>query len=328
MLLRTQTKMFPPRPRAAATATCSCHRPKGKEHHRNMLRSHRFHAIALTALFAVGGTLGAFAQEPTPDVTPAATPAPSPTPIPTPAPTVAPLATPEVTPTPTPAPTATPTEAEQRVTFAKGFLKRLEESNEATKSLRAKFTQLRIDESFLDEVKSEGQFVYQSPAQFRADYAGEKGRIASSTVYILEDKMYNYVPEQNQVDVVELPKGDSMAVHQMLLGFGVKVERITQFFDVSRSADEVPKEKTRIEFKSRNRQRTLNYSKITITFDNATLQPEVLVLEDSESQTTISLSSVEVNPPLDEKLFELKFPKDVDIVEHGGSTPGLSGDDL
>lgn len=291
-----------------------------------MLRSHRFHAFAITACIAIGGLSGAPAQEPTPEATPTPTATPSPTP--TPAPTVAPLGTPEVTPTPTPAPTATPTEAEQRAAYAKGFLKRLEESNASTTSLRAKFTQLRVDESFLDEVRSLGEFVYQSPAQFRADYAGEKGRIASSTVYILEDKMYNYVPEQNQVDVVELPKGDSMAVHQMLLGFGVKVERIAQFFDVSHSADEVPKDKTRIEFRSKNRQRTLNYSKITITFDNATLQPEVLVLEDSESQTTISLSSVEVNPPLDQKLFELKFPKDVDIVEHGGSTPGLSGDDL
>jgi len=289
-----------------------------------MLRSHRFHAFALTALFALGCGLSANAQ----DSTPAAEATPAASPSPTPAPTIAPLGTPEATPTPTPAPTATPTEAEQRVNFAMGFLRRLEESNASTQSLRAKFTQLRVDESFLDEVRSLGEFVYQSPAQFRADYAGESGRIASSTVYIIDDKMYNYVPEQNQVDVVELPKGDSMAVHQMLLGFGVKVERITQFFDVSRSADELPKEKTRIEFKSRNRQRTLNYSKITITFDNATLQPEVLVLEDSESQTTISLSNVEVNPPLDAKLFELKFPKDVDIVEHGASTPGLSGDDL
>lgn len=203
---------------------------------------------------------------------------------------------------------------------ARGFLQGLEEKNAATKSLRAKFTQLRIDESFLDEVRSSGEFIYLAPSRFRADYAGEGGKIASSTVFITGDKMYNYVPEQRQVDVVELPKGNSAAVHQLLLGFGVKVDKILEVFDVRQVREDVPPGKVRIEFASRDRKRTLNYAKVTITFDGIQQLPELLVLEDAESRTTISLSGIELNPALDEGLFVPTFPAGVDVIEHAGST--------
>lgn len=202
---------------------------------------------------------------------------------------------------------------------ARAFLQSIEEKNAATKSLRAKFTQLRIDESFLDEVRSSGEFVYLAPSRFRADYAGEAGKIASSTVFITDDRMYNYVPEQRQVDVVELPKGNSAAVHQLLLGFGVKVEKILEVFDVRQVRDEVPPGKVRIEFSSRDRRRTLNYAKVTITFDGAQLVPEVLVLEDAESRTTISLTGIEVNPAIDAATLVPTFPPGVDVIEHAAT---------
>ncbi len=220
-------------------------------------------------------------------------------------------------PTTATAPLASPPAAQQD--NSRAFLRRPAETNAPPRSLRARFTQLRVDESFLDEVKSAGEFIYMAPSRFRADYAGVGNKIAASTVFITEDRMYNYVPEQKQVDVVELPKGNSAAVHQLLLGFGVKVDKILEVFDVRQLREDVPPGKVRIEFSSRDRKRTLNYAKVTITFDGARLLPEVLVLEDPESRTTISLTAIELNPDLDAGLFVPKFPPGVDIIEHAGS---------
>jgi outer membrane lipoprotein-sorting protein len=197
---------------------------------------------------------------------------------------------------------------------ANTFLDQLEAHHAATTALHGKFAQVRVDQNFLEEVKSNGEFSYKAPNRFRADYTGRKKGVADSTVYIVDDRMWHYVAEIKQVDVVDLPRGDAAAINQMLLGFGVKKEKILQFFNVQLDASSDDK-RTVLIFDSKDKQRTLNYQRITITFDTQLLTPQTLVLEDADSQTTMTLSDVELNPKLKDEIFRPDFPKDVEIVE-------------
>lgn len=203
---------------------------------------------------------------------------------------------------------------------AVAFLRRVEEKNAATETLRGRFTQTRIDETFLEEVTSEGEFRYKAPSRFRADYRGRDETTAASVIYMVDDRLYNYVPEIKQVDVLDLPKGDSAAINQMLLGFGVKVEKILDYFEVQPSTEPAPEGRTRLNFFSKNREKTLGFDRIEIVFVTEALIPETLYLFEEGSETTIALRDVAVNEPVDDAVFEAKFPKDVEIIQRGQGT--------
>lgn len=196
-----------------------------------------------------------------------------------------------------------------------GFLRQLEEKHAETTTVRASFDQLRVDPNFLDEVRSAGTFLYEAPSRFRADYAGDKGGVSGSTIWIVEDKFWHYVPEIKQVDVATLPKGDSASVNQILLGFGVKTEKILEFFSVRMLEEDVPEGRTRLEFKSLDRDKTLQYDRVEITFDDRTLLPESLLLFDIDSETTLTLRGIELNTPIPADTFKVTLPPDTEIID-------------
>lgn len=201
---------------------------------------------------------------------------------------------------------------------ALGFLGQVEAKHAETKSLAASFSQLRVDENFLEEVRSQGKFSYVAPNRFRAEYSGDDEAVEGSSVLIVGNRLYNYVPRLEQVDVVDLPEGESAAVHQMLLGFGVKVRTIEECFRVEPGEGGEPGERV-LNFVSKDRRRTLNFRTVKITFDEASLQPKRLVMEDETSRTEITLSNVEVNPQIDPKVFSTEFPPDTEILYRGSS---------
>lgn len=198
------------------------------------------------------------------------------------------------------------------------FLRGVEARNAATTSLRGRFEQSRVDRNFLDEVKSRGEFYYSAPGRFRANYEGKERGVVASSIYMVNDRLWHYVPENKQVDVTDLPKGDSAAVNQMLLGFGVKTEKILEYFRVSMAKGDPPAGRTVLEFESLDRSRTLNFERVTIVFLTEKRTPELLRMEDSDSETTIRLVDVAINPTIDEAVFEPKFPSDVEIIERSG----------
>ncbi|MDX2177636.1 MAG: outer membrane lipoprotein carrier protein LolA [Candidatus Sumerlaeia bacterium] len=216
---------------------------------------------------------------------------------------------------------ATPAAPPDSRATAREFLTRLETRHGDTRTLRGSFEQLRVDPVFLEEVRSEGTFAYEAPGKFRADYRGKNDKVSPSALYIVGDRMWNYVPELKTVDTTTLPKGDSAAINQILLGFGVKVEQVDRFFEVDLAEEEGAPGATTLVFRSKDPSRTLNYDRITIAFDPRTLLPSVLMLDSDEARTTMTLTSVDVNPTLEAGLFDPKFPGDVEIVERsrGGS---------
>lgn len=190
------------------------------------------------------------------------------------------------------------------------FLRKLEEKNKEIESLHAGFDQVRIDSIFLDEVKSSGHFWYQAPGKFRASYDSRH----PSEIWIFEDHTINYIPSIEQVEIYPLPKGDDAPINQMLLGFGVQTERILEVFDVKA----LPREEDgllRIEFLSKDLERSLFFSRIVIHFEEEEVQPRVLILEDDQSEITVTLREIIRNPEIEASRFEPSWPEDAEVLD-------------
>lgn len=196
------------------------------------------------------------------------------------------------------------------VVAAEKFLTALEAKNAEMTSLQADFDQVRADASFLDEVRSEGTFWYQAPKKFRASYRDKN----SSEIWISEGRFVSYVPKLKQVEIARQAQGEDAGVSQLLLGFGVKVAEIRKIFtfrELRRAEGNVV-----IEFVSKDVSRSLQFKRIVITFDQATLLPERLELEDQQSVIRMDLKNIRLNPKLKDSIFKEDWPKDVDVVEY------------
>jgi outer membrane lipoprotein-sorting protein len=90
----------------------------------------------------------------------------------------------------------------------------------------------------------------------------------------------------------------------MLLGFGIKVDRITRLFDV-RTLDSAERGQVRIEFTSKDLDRTFNFSRIVVSFDERQLEPRVIEMEDNMGTRTITLRRVRINPTIRDSVFEI-----------------------
>jgi outer membrane lipoprotein-sorting protein len=195
---------------------------------------------------------------------------------------------------------------------ALAFLHRAEARNASTKSLSATFSQTRVDNAFLDEVTSEGEFWYREPAQFRASYKDEN----SSELWMVDGRIIVYVPEIAQVDIITPRQGNRAPIHQMLLGFGTRVEQILSVFDVSMAPEQRPG-LLGIEFESRDLARSLEMERITIYFDEERAEPRVIVAQADDSTITIDLKSIKFNPSINDAVFEPSWPDSAFVIEHG-----------
>lgn len=207
-------------------------------------------------------------------------------------------------------PPAETTNARER---AVEFLQALEEKNAGTESLQANFVQVRTDTIFLDEVRSEGRFWWRSPDLFRASLRSEH----DSEIWIRDGKMYEYIPALRQVDVVPQAQGDDAAIHQWLLGFGVKVEEIEKRFAVRVLPDAETEEEgwIAIQFLPREGTRSFEYEDIVIHFDEERVEPRRIALDDGTSLITITLQQVRTNPTIRDQIFQLDWPSNVDVID-------------
>lgn len=193
------------------------------------------------------------------------------------------------------------------------FLRRVEEKNQETTALKAEFDQTRVETGFMDDepIRSKGRFWYQSPDKFHAVYESEN----DSEIWMIDNKLISYVPGIKQVDIIPQPTGDDAPMNQMLLGFGVKVEKIKNLFDISQSSYQVKEGEIAIRFKSKDLERTMGYAVITIYFDKEKVVPKRIVLADAAQTITVKLKDVEFNPEIDDGVFVPDWPGDVDVID-------------
>lgn len=191
------------------------------------------------------------------------------------------------------------------------FLEKVERKNEQTTALTAEFRQLRIDRIFDEEVESQGRFWYKEPGKYRASYTSEN----DSEIWIVEGKLINYVPSLKQVEIIPQATGDDAPINQILLGFGVKVDKIKRHFEVSASETK-RRGMVGIDFVSKDPEKSMGYDRITVFFDEEKVEPRTIILEDETSQITVELTKVRLNPEIEDSIFEPSWPSNAEVLEY------------
>lgn len=200
------------------------------------------------------------------------------------------------------------------VAQALAFLERVEQKNKEMTGFTAKFTQERVNAGLMeDSVGTHGRFWYEAPDKFRANYEGADDSVSSSRIWMMEGKLFRYVPDLEEVEILHFEEGEEAPINQFLLGFGVKVDEIVKLFDVAVTSQK--NNSITISFTSKDIDRSMGYNVIRVAFDEETIKPKKLVLEDSGQMITIRLKEVELNAEINESIFKTDWPEDVDISE-------------
>ena len=193
------------------------------------------------------------------------------------------------------------------------FLAKMEAKNADLETLHGNFVQIRQNEMFLEEIHSTGEFWYTKPDKFRCDY----NEPTKAIFYLIGDTAMFYTPEIKQVEQVRLEQGDSAPIHQMLVGFGLSLGKITEVFDVKLSDDQPEDSRLlSIDFISKDEQRTMGFQRIIIQFDQTKLEPMALTIYEGDDLVSIELKEIEKNVEIDEERFEPEFPDDVEIIPY------------
>ncbi len=193
---------------------------------------------------------------------------------------------------------------------ALSFLRRLEKNNAGIKTLHGRFVQVRTSSIFLEEIQSRGEFWYSHPNLFRCDYFEP----SELRYYLVDNTAYIYTPELNQVDEIPMESGDGAAINQLLVGFGLNVDLITEVFDVEMAAKQPAEaERLTIDFTSKDMDRSLGYSSIRVTFDRESMDPKLLEMEQEDDSVVVRLNSVDRDTEIDPVKFQAEFPANVEI---------------
>ncbi len=202
-----------------------------------------------------------------------------------------------------------PAEAPPVANPAIDFLAKVEARNEAVETLQAEFHQTRYDQLFDHLVESDGKFWYEATGRFRASYESE----ADSEIWMVDNKLIEYVPDIDQVSIVHQREGDEAPINQLLLGFGIEVERILARFEVRQLADG-EEGRVAIEFLPRDPDLAMGYTRIVVHFDEETVEPRTIELEDEQNEVTVELKRVRLNAEINESVFEPKWDDDAEVL--------------
>lgn len=193
-------------------------------------------------------------------------------------------------------------------------LRLLENKYKGVITFTGEFDQIKKSEMLLEEIKSNGQFYYEKPDRFRCDYAKPN----ESINIFVKDSAWVYVPELKQVEKYYIGTGDSNAgesLNQMLIGFGVSTDDLLKKYTIT-----VKNKKDNmidISLIPKTDELKKEYKEIVVTIDQGKLLPvKFIITETNDEATEIMMKEIkDDNPKIDAKVFELNFPKDVEIIE-------------
>lgn len=211
------------------------------------------------------------------------------------------------------------------------LLRTLETFHADVKTIQASFTQVRVDEIFMDQVESEGRLWFRKPYHFRCDYHDPHPIVN----LIVNMDLYIYVEELEEVDHwrFESEQQRNQNLHQLLIGFGFDTEHLVRRYRIRCSEDDAQlAEQLREQGKSTENnilfeiqprpatKETCPFSVLRVTIDKASLLPEKIWYRDlSEATMTLLMdeASIKLDQPIEDKVFDPEriFPPDVTFIE-------------
>ncbi|MFW6255898.1 MAG: LolA family protein [Candidatus Sumerlaeota bacterium] len=215
--------------------------------------------------------------------------------------------------------TATLASDDRSSTAAVEVLKQIEKRHGDFKTLVARFEQIRIQEEFGDEIRSEGRLYLKMPGSLRCEYESPE----PSVLLFTDNTFYQYVPVIQQVDKYRYNKTQGEQMFELLmLGFGVSSDSILESYVVKRLDPEekpwaVKEDVYGLSFRPLKENILRDYSRILVWIAKDDLLPVYVRLLDSVgSETNVDIKQVEQDVPVSTEIFQPDFSKGVDIIDH------------
>ena len=192
---------------------------------------------------------------------------------------------------------------------ADGVLDALQKRYDATRDFRADFTQETKVKTLNRTLKALGKVYFKKPGKMLWKYDDPEGQV------VLADGtyLYFYQPEQQQVLKTRLRKA---FLTDTPLSFLLGIGQLKKDFrgTVTESSD------GSTALKLTSRQGSGDLGKLFLGLDTKTLDIRWARIEDAVGNiTTVRFSGMERDVGLEDSLFRLQVPAEVDIVELGGS---------
>ncbi len=189
-------------------------------------------------------------------------------------------------------------------------------------TLAGEFTQIKHSELFLEEIASRGHFQCRRPDLFRYDY--EASETTGPSSYFFDGETISaYIPDLRQLEVYREPTiGGSF--RGVLIGLDEAVDDLQaqhwiHLIPASPEADSLAEGVVGIRFEPREEGGARDFVSADLWVDPVTLLPaRVKMVEESGDETTLTFSSLEMNPVLDDAVFDplASIPPETEIIEH------------
>lgn len=198
------------------------------------------------------------------------------------------------------------------------LLERFNQTQQATRTLTASFTERKNLSLLAKPVVSDGTFLYSRPTRIKWEYSGPEPRI----YLITEDHFVAYYPTRKKAEEVSLGKLAGRRVFRVF-GIGQTAEDLRKFFDIS-LGDPGEERGTFLMVLTPKRRRVKDRLQLVrFWVDAKTYLPRQLEYVETDGDSTIlTFSNVRVNPEIAEARFNVEIPKDVQVTN---TFSGLAG---
>ena len=195
------------------------------------------------------------------------------------------------------------------------WLRALEQRHRDHRRASGEFRQTKSDPVFLEEIRAMGRFYYERPNKFRCDY----DKPEASTNWVIGYVVTLYFPEFKQVERYRMSREGSGIgdVNQMLLAFGIETDRVLKHFTVT-SDPATSANVVRLIFVPKAPRQERPFARFVLELSKPDLTPRRFVITGDEPDQTTVVEIMEIkwnDPSMPADIFQLKVPRDVDIIE-------------
>jgi outer membrane lipoprotein carrier protein len=156
-----------------------------------------------------------------------------------------------------------------------------------------------------------GTLLVKKPGKMRWEYTSPEKKLFVSDGH----KIYSYIPQDKQVIVGTMPRGEQAPTPALFLtGKGDITRDFTATFD--KVAEAPP---GAIALKLKPNRREPEYESLTLVVDPKTLMLQMLITVDAQGgRSAFTFSNLKENVGVADNQFVFKMPRNVDVVTDGG----------
>ena len=156
-----------------------------------------------------------------------------------------------------------------------------------------------------------GKLLVKKPGKMRWEYSAPERKLFVSD----GAKIYSYIPQDKQVTVSDMPRGDQVPTPALFLtGNGDITRDFTPSFD---NASDTPA--GTLQLKLVPKRAEAEYDSLTLVVDAKTLDLRMLITNDSQGgRSTFTFSNLKENTGLADNQFVFQMPRNVDVITAGG----------